>query len=131
MWQHIDLYNMLYAYSSILFTFFSRVFVLPNEQALANNGANMNSKDCRGNTPAHLASGHGNSFTLHSILRSGIVSKISLCVFHYQLFLWSCNLIELYFISNIHLTGSTQFSFSKRICLMAQMSFIHVTLYIT
>ncbi len=42
-------------------------------QALANNGANLNAKDQRGSTPAHMASSHGNSFTLHSILRNGVV----------------------------------------------------------
>lgn len=44
-------------------------------QALANNGANLNAKDARDATPAHLAAVHGNSFTLHTILRAGIVSK--------------------------------------------------------
>ena len=43
-------------------------------QALANNSANLNSKDDRGNTPLHLTAAHGHSFTLQTILRSGVVS---------------------------------------------------------
>ena len=43
-------------------------------QALVNNGVSMSSKDSRGSTPAHLAAAHGNSFTLNTILRAGIVS---------------------------------------------------------
>jgi ankyrin repeat domain-containing protein 42 len=39
---------------------------------LANNGANLNAKDVRGATPAHMGAAHGNSFTLHSALRSGV-----------------------------------------------------------
>ena len=49
-------------------------------QALANNGANLNAKDSRGSTPGHLAAGHGNSFTLHSLLRAGIVRLTSVHV---------------------------------------------------
>jgi hypothetical protein len=33
----------------------------------------MTSKDVRGSMPAHLAAAHGNSFTLCTILRAGIV----------------------------------------------------------
>ena len=33
----------------------------------------MSARDARGATPAHMAAAHGNSFTLHSILRAGVV----------------------------------------------------------
>lgn len=36
----------------------------------------MTSKDVRGSQPAHLAAAHGNSFTLCTILRAGVVSVI-------------------------------------------------------
>ena len=39
---------------------------------MANNGANLSARDARGATPSHMAAGHGNSFTLHSILRAGV-----------------------------------------------------------
>ena len=44
-------------------------------QALINNGCNMSAKDIRGSTPLHLAAAHGNSFTLHTLLRGGVVSS--------------------------------------------------------
>ena len=43
-------------------------------KALANNGVNMSAKDLRGVTPAHMAAAHGHSFTLHTLLRAGVVS---------------------------------------------------------
>lgn len=43
-------------------------------QALANNGVSMCAEDTRGANPVHMASSHGNSFTLQSILRTGVVS---------------------------------------------------------
>ncbi len=45
-------------------------------QALATNGISMSGRDQRGNTPAHLAASHGNSYTLGSILRAGTVSML-------------------------------------------------------
>ena len=42
---------------------------------MSNSGANLNAKDQRGSTPAHMAASHGNSFTLHTILRNGVVSN--------------------------------------------------------
>lgn len=45
-------------------------------QALATCGASFNTRDQRGNTPAHLAAAHGNSYTLASILRGGTVSRM-------------------------------------------------------
>ena len=40
-------------------------------QALIKNGVNMNVRDHRGQTPAHLAATHGHSHTLQAILRAG------------------------------------------------------------
>ncbi|XP_041370162.1 ankyrin repeat domain-containing protein 42-like [Gigantopelta aegis] len=48
------------------------VFKFTVIQALANNGVSLAGKDVRGSTPLHLASAHGNSFTLHTILRTGV-----------------------------------------------------------
>ena len=70
-------------------------------QALSNNGANMNSKDYRGNTPAHLASAHGNSFTLHSILRSGIVSETYTYTIYIYILCVCNNNYTLYHLTNM------------------------------
>jgi len=43
-------------------------------KALANNGINLSARDLRGATPAHMAAAHGHSFTLHTLLRAGVVS---------------------------------------------------------
>ena len=43
-------------------------------KALANNGINLSARDLRGATPAHMAAAHGHSFTLHTLLRAGMVS---------------------------------------------------------
>jgi len=43
-------------------------------QALANNGVNLSAQDIRAATPAHMAAAHGHSFTLHTLLRAGVVS---------------------------------------------------------
>lgn len=53
-------------------------------QALATSGASFNCRDQRGNTPAHLATAHGNSYTLASILRGGTVSLLFYFVKQYQ-----------------------------------------------
>jgi len=43
-------------------------------KALANNAINLSARDLRGATPAHMAAAHGHSFTLHTLLRAGVVS---------------------------------------------------------
>jgi len=43
-------------------------------KALANNGINLSARDVHGATPAHMAAAHGHSFTLHTLLRTGVVS---------------------------------------------------------
>jgi len=49
-------------------------------KALANNGINLSARDLRGSTPAHMAAAHGHSFTLHTLLRAGVVSmQVSTC----------------------------------------------------
>ena len=40
-------------------------------KALIKNGININARDHRGQTPAHLAATHGHSHTLQAIIRAG------------------------------------------------------------
>lgn len=41
------------------------------KKALIKNGINVNARDHRGQTPAHLAATHGHSHTLQAIIRGG------------------------------------------------------------
>jgi len=50
------------------------VYMIWLVKALVNNGVNLSAKDLHGATPAHMAAVHGHSFTLHTLLRAGVVS---------------------------------------------------------